>query len=193
MKPLVRLALNYLGIPYETTWLEYPEIAPTLEKFGIKPWNNKDTKYTVPALRFTDGTCTMNSVHIIQEIEKRYCFPDYPTLSANNPMSKRVQDIVYDLFESLEGILLAKVASNILNNSSAEFFRRTREGWLGMSLEDVSEKSGGEEAWLRSKKQFGDLAGMLRENKGIFVLGNNSMRLVRSSFYSEYAANIDAG
>ena len=89
-------------------------------------------------------------------------------------MSQRAQDIVYDLFDTLEGVLLVKVAKNILNDKSAEFFRHTREGWLGMSLEDFSGTHGGEEAWLKSKEKFENLKEMLNENEGDFLLGNKS-------------------
>jgi glutathione S-transferase len=164
--------MNYKGIDYETQWIEYPDIAPTLKSFGIPPGEDEDTPYTIPAVRFPDGSYVMNSKDIIEEIEKRYPSPDYPSLYLDDPSTKRAFTFVGEFFGKLKGNLLPAVPVKVLTDVSAEYFERTRAGWFGMSLQELAKKTGGEQAWTDSKEVSQRLADALKETEGPFFLGN---------------------
>ncbi|ODV94022.1 hypothetical protein PACTADRAFT_51756 [Pachysolen tannophilus NRRL Y-2460] len=58
----VRLTLNYLGIPFESKFLKYPEIKEVLSSLGVEPWESQTifhkAEYTLPALtiRYENGS-----------------------------------------------------------------------------------------------------------------------------------------
>lgn len=61
--------------------------------------------------------------------------------------------------------------SNLLNPPSKEYFERTREARLGMSLEQLAKESGGEEAWLAAVPGLKELGALIKGNGGPFVMG----------------------
>ncbi|KAI9155606.1 Cuticle-degrading protease [Paramyrothecium foliicola] len=167
-----RLALNYKGIDYDTKWLEYPDVEPTLKSVGLPPGESKDTPWTIPAIRFPDGTYSMDSKLIIKELEQRYQVPQYPSLHLEDPATERAYTLVGNAMGKLKGNLLPQVPKVVLSDVSAEYFNRTRKSWFNMSLEELREKNGGEQAWVTSKEDFGRIAKFLKENSGPFVLGD---------------------
>ena len=72
--------LNYKGIPYTTQYIEFPEIAPLLTSFGIAapPKDEGYGKHTVPAIRWPDGTCVMDSLAIYKRLETDPIYADLP-------------------------------------------------------------------------------------------------------------------
>ncbi|KAL7279864.1 hypothetical protein ACG7TL_006273 [Trametes sanguinea] len=78
----IRLCLNFKGIPYQTVWLEYPEIEALSRKLGLAPTSQRSDgspKYTVPAIYDPNTTMAVaDSVQIVRYLDKTY--PDTPQL-----------------------------------------------------------------------------------------------------------------
>jgi glutathione S-transferase len=168
-----RMVFNYMGIDYETEWVEYPDIAPKLKSFGIPPGSDPETPYTLPAVRFPDGTYVMDSKNIIAEVVKRYPEPAYPPMRIEEPMRLRAIDGIRQAFGPLHANVIPQVPVKCLNDASAEFFHRTRAAQFGMNLAEYQDKNGGEKAWEESKPGFEALAALLRESPGPYFMGEN--------------------
>ncbi|KAF2198653.1 hypothetical protein GQ43DRAFT_400414 [Delitschia confertaspora ATCC 74209] len=166
-----RMILNYKKIDYKTEWTEYPDVAPKLKSFGIPPNDKNDPgyfmDYTIPAIRYEDGTYSMDSWKIAQELEKRY---PSPSLHLDDPVVVKVRDITQQLLRLLGANILAKIAQ-ILPERSAEYFYRTRKEMFGMTLDEFEKVNGGEQSWEAAKEPSKELAGLLKESGGPFFLG----------------------
>ncbi|KAF8509530.1 hypothetical protein BU17DRAFT_70416 [Hysterangium stoloniferum] len=72
-KSFIPLAvLNYKGIPYNTVWVEYPEIAATMRKIGAAPTSTKpdgSPHYTIP---MGSPTVISDSWKIVEYLEETY-------------------------------------------------------------------------------------------------------------------------
>lgn len=162
-----RLALNYKGVAYTTQWVEYPDIAPTLQSLGLGP-NPEGTQYTIPAICFPDGTSMMDSRKIATELEKR--FPE-PSLHLDAPELAQIEKTVIKGFQSLRPELLPKVPAALLNPTSVEHFERTKKESFGMSLAQVEKEKGGEAAWKQAEPALQQLGALLKAKGGPFLLG----------------------
>lgn len=159
--------MNYKGVAYTTQWTEYPDIAPTMQSLGLGP-NPEGTQYTIPAIRFPDGTCMMDSRKIATELEKR--FPE-PSFHLDAPELPQVQKSVIEAFESLRPAVLVKVPAALLTPRSAEYFERTRKERFGVSLAQWEKEKGGERAWKEAEPALKDLGALLKAKGGPFILG----------------------
>ena len=61
---------------------------------------------------------------------------------------------------------------NILNDSSKEYFERTRAQTLGKSLQEYAQTDGGEEAWIEALPGIKGLGEIIKKNGGPFVMGD---------------------
>ncbi|GAB1733239.1 hypothetical protein NU195Hw_g8447t1 [Hortaea werneckii] len=68
-----RLFLNYKGIPYQTHWVDYLTLTPTLSSLGCPP--NEQGRYTVPTVRLPDGSWIMDSLVIARKLNEMYPEP----------------------------------------------------------------------------------------------------------------------
>ncbi|OMP84908.1 hypothetical protein BK809_0000660 [Diplodia seriata] len=166
-----RMALNYKNIEYETQWLEYPDVAPTLKATGLPPNENdpNNIPYTIPAVKFPDGTHVMDSIKIAPELEKRYA--DSPSLRLDDPIVAQVIDSVPPVMKPLAGVLLPRVPRVLLTEKSAPYFYETRKERFGMTLEQFEAEKGGDPAWARAKQPIENLAALLKKTDGPYFLG----------------------
>ncbi|EME41571.1 hypothetical protein DOTSEDRAFT_55362 [Dothistroma septosporum NZE10] len=174
-----RLALNYKKIPYKTVWLKHADIAPTLSGLGISPNESKSqgppqSPYTLPAVKFPDGTFAMDSAKIAVELEKRYPSPKFPSLK----LEEGTQDEVMKLFGGVAVPLLPmiydKIASNILLEESVTEWKAKKSKQMGMPFEEWVAKNGGEGAWEKAGEGIGKLVESVKGRKkdeGPFILG----------------------
>ncbi|GAB7350044.1 hypothetical protein MBLNU459_g0715t1 [Dothideomycetes sp. NU459] len=162
-----RLALNFKGIPYETRWLEYPDIAPTLKAAGLPP-NEKGASYSIPAASI-DGKLLMDSAVIAPVLEELQASPP---MHFDHPMTAKVQDAVLKAFTGLAPLILPAVARNLLNPGSKEYFEKTRAERFGMPLPELEKSDKAKNAWETAEAGLSELRDLLREDvSGPFFLG----------------------
>ncbi|KAI9712001.1 MAG: hypothetical protein M1820_001709 [Bogoriella megaspora] len=157
-----RILLNYKGIPYDTEWVEYPDLADKLKGLGIPP-NDPDeiAPYTAPSVIFkSDGKSFMESFSIAAEINKRYPNPPLP---CDTQIQAKASECIQKLFACVVAELIPRVPS-ILPPRSAEYFHETRKDRFGMSLEDFANEKGGLKCWGAAEEPLKQLAGLLKEN-----------------------------
>ncbi|KAG6864274.1 hypothetical protein C0991_010911 [Blastosporella zonata] len=170
-----RYSLNFKGLPFETIWTEYPDIAPLAKTMGFKPAiGSNPPHYTLPAIYDPNTSAALaDSAAIAEYLDKAY--PDTPRLFPSG--SHALQYVFLDIFQEKlrpvwQFVLPASVL--ILNPASEEYFRRTREAKFGKTLEDVVPK--GEDAvveWTKVQAAFDDIHGWLEKGKsnGPYFLG----------------------
>ena len=170
-----RLVLNYKAIPYKTTWLEYPSIAPTFTALGIPPNDPalNPTPYSIPAVRLPDGRYIMDSLAIATEIEKLH--PEKP-LRLDAQVLGEVMAVVPEVMGPMRGVVMPGSAAKLLNPESKAYFEETREKRFGMPLEELARKEGGDEAYEKARPAFRKLGELLEKNGkgGPFFLGEEA-------------------
>ncbi|OAA81936.1 Thioredoxin-like protein [Akanthomyces lecanii RCEF 1005] len=161
MKPFphARLLLNYKGLDYETKWIEYPDIKPTLQPH-IEP-NDTRWPYTIPAIKFPDGTWSQESRRIADLIEKRY--PE-PSAHLDSPYQSRIEEVVPRAFRPLMAIGLNQIPKRLLNPASVEYWMKDRTDVVGCDLAEHEAKNGGEAAFAAAAPALQEVTAMLKEN-----------------------------
>ncbi|EJT97555.1 hypothetical protein DACRYDRAFT_24949 [Dacryopinax primogenitus] len=127
----VRLALRYKGIPFETVWLTYPDIKPTIGQHC----QQGEEAPTLPTIQHGD-VWVYDSWSIIQYLEKT--FPSTPSLLYPNLETNHFFLTFYTqlLWASARPKLLP-LSAEILDVRGKEYFVRTRRARFGMSLEEM--------------------------------------------------------
>ncbi|OAG01476.1 uncharacterized protein CC84DRAFT_1167682 [Paraphaeosphaeria sporulosa] len=167
----IRLLLNYKSIPYTTTFLEFPDIAPTLSALNIPPHDATTSKhpYTVPAIHhLPTNTFVMDSLAIAAFIEKTYPVPEVVlTSDLGAQIEEKARKVVGPAFY----VSLVPREIRILSPRSQEYFRRTREAALGHPLEDLLARE--DAAWEAIGDEARAAGALMRTHKesGPFVLG----------------------
>lgn len=124
-----RYTLNYKGIPFETLWVEYPDIEPTCKKIGAKPTSTRDDGspfYTVPVIHDpSTGKTISDSINIVEYLDKQY--PSSPKLAA---VPRTLETAFLSAHRSLVlptyiKLVLPKVLG-ILDPQSAEYYMRNK-------------------------------------------------------------------
>jgi len=168
-----RLVLNYKKVEYVTMWTEYPEIAPTFKNAGILP-NKEGMPYTCPVIRFprsptSEPRWVMDSHAIATALEQE--FPS-PPLHLDHPILPQVMATMSKAAMALAPVFIPRVLRDILNPRSIPYFTRTREDRFGMSMDELEKsEKGGDKAWENAAPHLSELAGLLKENGGPFLMG----------------------
>lgn len=162
-----RLVLNLKKIPYKTTWLEYPEIAPTLKGIGLPP-NDEGIPYTIPAVRLPDGTPVMDSRKIAPELEKLH---PSPNLHLDSAVLPQVEEQLKALLMPTVGVWMPKIPRTFLKEPSITFFEKTRAERFGCTLSELEKKTPEDEAWSKAEPGIKDLGNLLKRKGGPFFLG----------------------
>ncbi|KAI0030123.1 hypothetical protein K488DRAFT_54883 [Vararia minispora EC-137] len=177
-----RYVLNIKGLPYTTTWLEYPEVEPVLKKINAIPSAKKadgSDLYTLPAIYDPNtGVALTDSEKIAEYLEKQYPTPGTPAFFP--PGTRALQQGFRDAFA-------ARVRGNVLKLSmqpivdsltpgSVDYFCRTRAAALGSPLDKIAPP--GSEAHANFVKAALDGLNMislwyeLNETKGLYIMGD---------------------
>jgi len=168
-----RLVLNYKSIPHSTTWLSYPDIAPTLSSLQVPPATSGRAKHTCPAIRH--GTVVLQdswpiAVHLDQAFPSSLSI--FPTAGAL-PLAQLVHQHLYQRVVPtlVLGLLLPKIPA-ILEERGADYFRRTRSEWFGKPLDQLRPEDP-EDSWKRLEEElaiFSDaLTGLVPSSSGSVV------------------------
>lgn len=170
---LARAALNFKGIPYRTEWIEYPEMASKFNSFGIPATAESASGWSIPAVRLPDDSYVMDSRKIADALE---ALQPKPSLRLDGDHVERTQAAVIQTAQALIHIAFPRIPELLLNPSSAEYFRITREKRFGMPLTELAKSNmAGEPAWVKAEIGLRKLIRILYEHAdGPFVLGKEA-------------------
>ncbi|KAH0524888.1 hypothetical protein TsFJ059_007336 [Trichoderma semiorbis] len=167
----IRLLLNYKRIPYKTVFLEMPDIEPTLKGLGLPPHDpaSGNFNYTVPTIHhLPTNKYIMDSKPISEFLESTYPDPSVPlTSELGTEIEAKVRSLVAPTF--YRSAMPREV--HILSPRAQEYFRRSREGRFGKTLEELL--AGEEERWQAVEADRRAVGELMRTNKalGPFILG----------------------
>ncbi|KAJ4146500.1 hypothetical protein NW754_001965 [Fusarium falciforme] len=162
-----RFLLNFKGIDYKTEWLEYPNIKPTLEPHVSA--NESTGTWTIPTVKFPDGTYLMDSRKIVERVEKEH--PE-PSIHLDSPTLAKLEEIMPRIMGPLRPIYFTTVPERLLNEESVPYWHETRSKLAGMPLDQLNKEKGGQVAWDAAKPIIAEVEALLKENsEGPFFLG----------------------
>lgn len=128
-----------------------------------------DPLYTIPAIKFPDGTYIMQSRPIAEAINERY---PQPPLELNPPVSDRLLQAMNKIMHVINPVYYKFVPERILNTASHEYWYRTRTVYAGMPLDQYWAEKGGEKAWDAAEPHIRAVTALLKENpEGPFFQG----------------------
>ena len=124
--------------------------------------------YTIPTVKFADGSYLMDSKPIAIELEKQH---PSPSLKLDEPALAEIEALMPQVWPQLAPIFMPQIPPKLLNEESAVYFEETRHKRFGMPLSQLGKEKGGEKAWAAAKEPLEALAKAVKANGGPFVLG----------------------
>ncbi|KAF8498463.1 hypothetical protein BU17DRAFT_72308 [Hysterangium stoloniferum] len=152
---IYRNVLNYKGITFETVWVEYPDIEPTMRKIGAAPTGSKldgTPYYTVPA----ENRRLCDSWTIAIYLDEKY--PTEPTLFPAGTHALQA------LFQER----LMKTVQTSLHFATVLIIHQNLSERSAIGSKDWKD------AWDKAEKDLTDLSNLLAKNgsNAPFVMGN---------------------
>ncbi|EGX93795.1 glutathione S-transferase, putative [Cordyceps militaris CM01] len=140
----IRMVLNYKKIPYVQSFISYPDIAPLLESFSIKPHSEGRVQYTLPAIRHPTSITTnpagamMESLTIAHHLDTLVPSPPlFPSGAASYALALATEKLMLRAAKEALFVLLPK-AGDVLDDRGKEYFLRTRAEWFGKPLAELA-------------------------------------------------------
>ncbi|OAX43975.1 hypothetical protein K503DRAFT_730497 [Rhizopogon vinicolor AM-OR11-026] len=173
-----RYALNIKGVPYETVWVEYPDIEALAKKIGAPSTGTKDDgspSYTLPIINDPNTGKVVSDSFLIAE----YLDATYPGGNTLFPPGTKPLIAAFEgsVVGAIGGILPLQLALScyILNPSSQKYFRATREATFGKKIEEFSPAGAHRDAdWAKAKEGLVAVDGWFSKNGGgKFVMGDS--------------------
>lgn len=169
--------MNYEGLPFETVWVELPDLKDVCEELGAAPTMTRpdgSKVYTLPVIHdLSTGAVISDSFAIAAYLDTTY--PDTPRVipDGTRGLHLALDDAVDAHLDALGQFTLVAVHA-ILNPRSAEYYRRTREARLKTTLEEAlptGERR--EKTWKSVEDAFGHIAKWFPADSP-FISGNSA-------------------
>ncbi|KZV74445.1 hypothetical protein PENSPDRAFT_648077 [Peniophora sp. CONT] len=131
-----RFTLNYKGLPYKTTYLNFVDIKSTFQAKNIPP--SQGDAYTVPAIfDHATGKAVSDSARIAEYLDSQY--PDTPPVYS--PSTREAQIAFEGLVRARFGfavlpLILLDIYDGV-EDKDKEYWRRTREALFKGPLESI--------------------------------------------------------
>ena len=133
------------------------------------PSGSNDPLYTIPTVKFPDGSYLMQSRPIAEAINERY--PE-PRIELQPAIVDKLVQTMSKIMGPIQPIYFTVIPKRILNKASHEYWYRTRETSAGMPLDQFVREKGGDVAWDASEPHIREVTAMLKENsEGPFFEG----------------------
>ncbi|KAK0457992.1 uncharacterized protein EV420DRAFT_405058 [Desarmillaria tabescens] len=171
-----RYSLNMKKLPYQTIYVELPDIESLAKQIGAAPTRTKPDGvtplYTVPIIHdHATGAVVSESAAIAAYLDKTY--PSGPTLvpTGTMPLQLAFRDAVTDLFGGFRGFMTKGFMQNLNDRTLVYWKSRLEEQGVNFeaSFNGDEEK---EKAWEKALAGFAKLDKWFEGNEGPFVLGN---------------------
>lgn len=183
--PNARFALNFKNIPYQTTWVEYPDIQALYTTLGAKPTSTKadgiTPYYTLPLIvdqseLGKDPVIISDSWDIAVYLDEAY--PSTPRLfpKGTKAFQAAFQELWTDTFIGFAApLLLPRTPQVALYPASREFFYRTRQEQFGKPLPEIEPQGEARAKHLKEwEVKLGKIAKVYEQadSEGRYIMGN---------------------
>jgi len=180
-----RYALNFKGVKFQTLWLEYPEIEPTMRRIGAAPTNSRpdgSSVFTIPVIsdpihRTPEGEATVisDSWKIAEHLDKYYPGPGLLFHTGTKALQSIFHDYAMTNIAAPVRLIALHTVVPWLSDSSVAYIRRLVEAGTGMKIEELCPRGSKkwDDTWTALQKGFSDLAAHLDKNgpESTFILG----------------------
>lgn len=173
-----RYCLTFKGLPFQTVWLEYPEIKPFYEQHSLVPTTLRTIKgtpmpvHTLPIIMDPNtNRFITDSFAIAQYLDEQY--PDTPKVLPNNTAAL-VHVFHTAFYNAVKGTILLGCfrGAQKLNPESKEYYIRTREERFGIPWEQFATPEKREEQWNALRAGCDTVDGWYAASSGQFMLGD---------------------
>jgi len=170
-----RFVLGYKNLPFTTTWVEYPDIAPTLKEIGALPTKRLDgtEQYTLPVLSDPNTSAMVSdSWDIAEYLDATY--PEKPIFPKDSKgVIKAFESAVIALQGDSERLTYLRTRQ-IVNGRSLEYFTTTREAGIGETIDRWSPEGPMRDThWAIIEKCFlGSAKTWYEKVEGRWLMGN---------------------
>ncbi|KIK96338.1 hypothetical protein PAXRUDRAFT_32446 [Paxillus rubicundulus Ve08.2h10] len=169
-----RFALSYKNLPFETVWVEFPDIATKMKEIGASPNKGPDGSdlYTVPVLSDPNTGALITDSWVIVE----YLDQTYPEKSVFPHSSSGLIDAFDAAFSgawqpALKFVFLR--ASQILDEPSAQYFIRTKQEFFREKIDEFSPEGPKRNAhWADIEKCFDTTKTWYDRSSGKWLMGD---------------------
>jgi glutathione S-transferase len=168
--------LNLKKLPYQTVYVEFPDIARVSKQAGIPPLLVKPDgtpHYTCPAIvDDATGAAISDSYKIAEYLDSQY--PETPRAFPEGTEALQAAFYRYanDNFSCLVPIMVSSIPG-LLSHSSSEYYHRTLAVMFGKPFDQIGPV--GEElekTWEKIRTLFDLLASWYGKSSGVFMVGD---------------------
>ncbi|KAG0708476.1 hypothetical protein DFH29DRAFT_482797 [Suillus ampliporus] len=164
-----RFCLSYKGLPYTTVWVEFEDIPKTMKGIGASTMEGGG--YTLPVIKDPNtGLVVADSLAIAEYLDKTY--PEKPVIpQGTNTLIALFEPAYCSIAHGKSYNFMLAKTFEILNDSSREYFVRTKLAFLGeMHWEALEETS--QQQWEDLKKGLDEIDKWYQKSEGKWVMGN---------------------
>ncbi|KAK0220537.1 hypothetical protein IW262DRAFT_1436336 [Armillaria fumosa] len=170
-----RYCLNLKNLPYQTVYVEIPDIEALAKKIGAAPTgmlpDGVSPKYTIPIIQdHSTGAVVSNSPAIAAYLDKTYPFSG-PVLIPAGTMALQLAftDTVNDAFEHLRVPLFYTNMVVKLNDRTAVYMREKLAGIYTLTVPEGEERK---KMWATTKENLGKMNKWFEGSEDDFVMGD---------------------
>ena len=129
--------------------------------------------YTCPALRIesidSEATVIMDSLHIAKMLEEMH--PE-PSLHLDSPKLVEVDALMGQLMTEFRTITYPLLFDNVFTSTSRSYKENMLMKHSGMNVDQFLKEKNVADAWLKVQAPLENMAALLKQHDGPFVLGN---------------------
>jgi glutathione S-transferase len=171
-----RYCLAFKGLPFETVWIECPNIKPFYEQNSLAPTTScviegiPTPVHTLPVI-MDPNTNKLVSDTIAQYLDEQY--PDMPKVLpyGTAALIYAFQTAFLDASKNATRMIMVKGAQT-LNPETKEFYIPTRAERFGIPWEEFSPPEKREEQWNELRAVCNTADGWYAKSSGQFILGD---------------------
>lgn len=173
----IRYALNIKGLPYKTTWVEYPDIASVAKQVGASHTSvgPSGPHYTAPFIQDpSKNTVIADSFKIAEYLDAAY--PDTTPLIPKGTAG--LQNTFSETFFTKVGYPIYAYINHAtmkqLPERSQIYWRKTREASFGAAIEEIAPEGSVKktELWKATITGLSTMAEYLSVQDSVFIMGD---------------------
>ncbi|KAK0203379.1 hypothetical protein DFS33DRAFT_1330724 [Desarmillaria ectypa] len=169
-----RYSLNMKKLPYQTVYVELPDIEALAKRIGAAPTGTKrdgiTPLYTIPIIQdHATGAVVSESAAIAEYLDITY--PPGPTLipAGTMPLQLAFRDAVSDVFGAFSGFMIEGMVPNLNDRTTVYWKSRLEE--MGVNFDALFDGDK-DEVWEKALAGFAKLDKWFEGNEGPFVMGS---------------------
>ncbi|KIL00818.1 hypothetical protein PAXRUDRAFT_821275 [Paxillus rubicundulus Ve08.2h10] len=169
-----RFVLGYKNLPFETVWVEFPDIATKMKEIGASQNKGSDGSdiYTVPVLSDPNTGALITDSWVISEyLDKTY--PEKPIFPHNSNGLINAFSAAFSGLSRPAYKFIVLRGSQILNEPSMEYYIRTRQEFFKENIDEFSPEGPKRDAhWEIIEKSSGAMKTWYDKSSGKWLMGD---------------------